>query len=254
MKTSAEKRLVRLSGLLLLSLLVVALAVQAAQAAQVAGTGTGSGTSWQLPTLAQVQQHHGDIAAAGSGTISTLQLPTSAQVQQHHGDVAAAGTASVTTARAGTQGRGGVNSAPITTARAGTQGRGGVNLAPLAPVSGAQPASSGISSTTIWIAAVAVVGALLIGFWALALPDRRRPRTAEACPGETTTLMQRPSAMLLRVALAVPMAYAGVGPRAPLDALGRSAGSVPGHSALVSHLGRPGDGTHPRLYASSSPT
>jgi hypothetical protein len=87
------------------------------------------------------------------------------------------------TALAGTQGRGGVNAAPLTLALAGTQGRGGVNAAPLTTVSGTQaaststqPASSGMSSTTAWIAAVAVVGALLIGSWALV--RRRRQRQA----------------------------------------------------------------------------
>jgi hypothetical protein len=87
------------------------------------------------------------------------------------------------TALAGTQGRGGVNAAPLTLALAGTQGRGGVNAAPLTLASGTQaastitqPTSSGISSTTAWIAAVAVVGALLIGSWALV--RRRRQRQA----------------------------------------------------------------------------
>ena len=64
MKTSEQTRLVRLSGLLLLSLLVVALAVQVAQAA-------GSSTNTlQLPTLEQVRQDHGDGAGAGAGTIT----------------------------------------------------------------------------------------------------------------------------------------------------------------------------------------
>ena len=76
MKTSAQLRLVRLSGLLLLSLLVVALAVSSAQAA-----GSGGNSSQQL-TLAQVLQRH----AAGATT----------------------GTAAFTSAQPGTQGRGGI--------------------------------------------------------------------------------------------------------------------------------------------------
>ena len=59
MHTSAQKRLVRFSGVLLLSLLVVALGVQAAQAAQGTGSGTSTFNTLQLPTLAQVQQHQG---------------------------------------------------------------------------------------------------------------------------------------------------------------------------------------------------
>jgi len=129
MKTSAQKRLVRLSGLLLLSLFVVALAVQAAQAARAQGSGTIN--TAQLPTLAQIQQHHG--VGASAGTVNTAQLPTLAQIRQHSG------------------------------------------------VGAAQPpASSGISSPTVWMAAVAVFGALLIGSWALVV---RRRRQSEAAPG-----------------------------------------------------------------------
>ena len=131
MKTSAQIRLARLSGLVLLSLLVVALAVQAAQAAQVQGSGSRTLTTAQLPTLAQIRQHNG--VGASAGTFSTAQLPTLAQIRQHNG------------------------------------------------VGAAQPpASSGISSATVWMAAVAVFGALLIGSWALAV---RRRRQSEAAPG-----------------------------------------------------------------------
>ena len=118
MKTSAQKRLARLSGLVVLSLLVVALAVQAAQAAQ-------------LPTAAQIRQHKG--VGASAGTLYAAQLPTAAQTRQHKG------------------------------------------------VGAAQPpASSGTSSPTVWMAAAAVFGALLIGSWALAV---RRRRQSEAAPG-----------------------------------------------------------------------
>jgi hypothetical protein len=139
MKTSVQKRFVRLSGLFLLSLLVVALAVQAAQAAQVQGTGAGSGTSTintvQLPTLAQIQQHQG--IGPYAPRVAAVQPLT--QLQRAHGGlVAGSGTSNA-----------------------------------------AQPAaSSGISSTTVWIAAVAVFGALLIGGWALA----RRRKQREAAP------------------------------------------------------------------------
>jgi hypothetical protein len=143
MKITLKRRLALLAGLLLLSLPVFAIGLQAAQA---------------LPT------------SAGTALAGT----------QGRGGVNAA---PLTLALAGTQGRGGVNAAPLTLALAGTQGRGGVNAAPLTLASGTQaaststqPASSGISSTTAWIAAVAVVGALLIGSWALV--RRRRQRQA----------------------------------------------------------------------------
>jgi hypothetical protein len=118
MKTSAQKRLARLSGLVVLSFLVVALVVQAAQAAQ-------------LPTAAQIRQHKG--VGASAGTLYAAQLPTAAQTRQHKG------------------------------------------------VGAAQPpASSGTSSPTVWMAAAAVFGALLIGSWALAV---RRRGQSEAAPG-----------------------------------------------------------------------
>ena len=66
-------------------------------------------------------------------------------------------------------------------APAGTQGRGGVNLAPAAPVTAAQPASSGISSTTLWIVAGAVAAALLIGLWALTARRRGRRKSSPGC-------------------------------------------------------------------------
>ena len=180
MKTSAQTRLVRLSGLLLCHCSWSCWPSRSRRPHS-CRHGVGTNTPEQLPTLAQVRQHHGDVAAAGSDTINDLQLPTLAQVRRHHGDVAAAGTASVSTARAGTQGRGGANLAPLTTAQAGTQGRGGVSLAPAAPVTGAQPASSGISSTTCWIIAGAVVAALLIGFWALTARRRKQRKASPGC-------------------------------------------------------------------------
>jgi hypothetical protein len=46
---------------------------------------------------------------------------------------------------------------------------------------GAQAASSGISSTTVWIASLAVLGALLLGAWALVRRRRRQPEEVPAC-------------------------------------------------------------------------
>jgi len=138
MKTSAQKRIARLSGLLLLSLLVVALAVPAAQAMRFSGTINTA----QRPTQAQLQSAHGgpsgSYVVSGSGTLNAAQRPTQAQFQRaHYG--------------------------PSVVSGGGT-------------LNAAQSASSGISSTTVWIAAVAVLGALLIGTWALT--RRRRQRNA----------------------------------------------------------------------------
>ncbi len=150
MKTSTQTRLVRLAGLLLLSLLVLTIAVQAAQAAYVQGTGAGSGTitTAQLPTLAQIHQHQGVGASAPRVAAALSPLAQ----HRHNGFVV-----------------------PNTVAGSGTSNT-------------AQPsASSGISSTTVWIAAVAVVGALLIGSWALARRRQQR-QTAEAAPGCESSL------------------------------------------------------------------
>jgi hypothetical protein len=135
MKTSAQKRLARLAGLLLLSLLVFATGIQAAQAAAVADSGAGSGT-------------------ASSTAPHQLQGLTAARAHQHDQGV--------------------VVSVAAVTATAGTQGRGGVALAPFTSASGAQPASSSTSSTTAWIAAGSAAAALIVGFAAWALIRRRR--------------------------------------------------------------------------------
>ena len=146
MKTSTQKRIAGLSGLLLLSLLVVALAVPAAQAMR-----NFSGTS--VPST-----------SAGSGTINTLQLPTLAQVRQHHGDGSSTSVAAVQRPTLAQLRRG-----PDRLYGPSVASGGGT-------VNAAQSASSGISSTTVWIAAVAVAGVLLIGAWALL--RRRRQRKA----------------------------------------------------------------------------
>lgn len=145
MKTTAQKRLARFAGLLLLSLLVVATGIQAAQAATINGTGAGSGT-------------------ASSTAPPQLQGLTAARAHQHDQGV--------------------VVSVIAVTAPAGTQGRGGVALAPFASTSGAQTASSSTSSTTAWIVGGAAA-VLIVGFAAWALIRRRRqpgePASATYC-------------------------------------------------------------------------
>jgi LPXTG-motif cell wall-anchored protein len=88
MKTSTQKRIARFSGLLLLALLAVALAVPAAQAMRDSSTGTGgspgSGTSQpaQVPTLALNQGVATSSAAqpVSTGTSSTAWIATGAAV------------------------------------------------------------------------------------------------------------------------------------------------------------------------------
>ena len=215
MKTSSQLRLVRLSGLLLLSLLVVALAVSSAQAAV-----SGSNSSQQL-TLAQILQRHGAGATTGTAAFTTAQAGTlgrggigplaaaQASTQGRGGiDLAAlapaqAGTqgrggvgplaaasadtqgrggidlAAFTPAQAGTQDRGGVNLALLTPAQAGTQGRGGIG--PLAPAFVAQPASASSLPSTTWIAIGSALAVLVVGLTAWMLIRRRRsPELASA--------------------------------------------------------------------------
>jgi len=156
MKTIVQKRLTRFAGLLVLSLLLVAVSVQAAQAMRVEGSGSGAvpqTTSSQLQGLTSSAQHQHDQGVAGS--VSLL------------------------------------------TPAAGTQGRGGVALAPSTPASGAQPASSGTSSTTAWIVAGTAAAVLLVGFAGWALIRRRRQ------PGElasVTFCAQHPEDSLCRAA------------------------------------------------------
>ena len=91
MRTSQHKRLVRLAGLMVLSLLVAVTGVQAAQA--------------------RLNEPSGPVAKTASS-----QLPSAAQVAQHKGTAASAPRVTAVTARAGTQGRGGVASVPYATA------------------------------------------------------------------------------------------------------------------------------------------
>ncbi len=163
MKTSAQLRLVRLSGLLLLSLLVVALAVSSAQAA-----GSGGNSSQQL-TLAQVLQRHTAGATTGTAAFAAAQAGT-----LERGGVT---LAVLTPARAGTQGRGGT--AAFAAAQAGTQGRGGIG--PLAQTAWRSPASTSSPSGTTWIAIGSAVAVLIVGLTAWVLIRRRRsPQLASA--------------------------------------------------------------------------
>ena len=173
MKTKSRTR-VGLVGLFVLAAVVLMTVAQAAQAASVYGTGTGPGVSFE-PT--QLQRAHGGFdvpySLVGSGAVNTLQLPTLAQVRQHQG---IAGTSASQVA-----------AAPLTQR---LKAHDGFDVPYAVAGSGTSdtaqaPGSSGISSATIWIVAVAVIGALLVGFWALA---SRRRRQREAAPGCESSL------------------------------------------------------------------
>jgi hypothetical protein len=187
MKTSTQKRIAGLSGLLLLSLLVVALAVPAAQAMRnfsgtsVPSTSAGSGTinTLQLPTLAKVRQHHGDVA---STSVAAVQRPIGWAWGYYYSDAGASRLLAIgaqpgyyPVAVSGTS-----NVAQLPTLAQLPRGSDRLYGPSVASgggtVTAAQSASSGISSTTVWIAAVAVAGVLLIGAWALL--RRRRQRKA----------------------------------------------------------------------------
>jgi hypothetical protein len=159
MKTSTLKWLACFSGLLLLSLLVVAPAVQAAQASRAQGTRTGTrntSAAVQQPTLSQVQQ----VLGAPPPRVPAAQRPTLAQVAQVLGHQI-----------------GGAPAPGVASAPAPRRGRGGGSFA---PATGAAPASSGTSATTVWIVAAAVAGVVLIGGWVF-LRRRRQRAAAPAC-------------------------------------------------------------------------
>ncbi len=141
MKTTAQTRLARLTGLVLLSLLVFAAGVQVAQAAPAAGTD-------------------------GRGGVVAVESTPTAGTDGRGGTLALA-----TTSTAGTQGRGGVL-VLANTPTAGTQGRGGIAAAP-----GALAASSGTSSTVAWILVGSALALLIIGLAAWASVRRRRQRS-----------------------------------------------------------------------------
>ena len=158
MKTTVHKRLARLAGLLVLSLLVAAIGIQAAQAATVSGTGAGS-------------------SAASLATPVQLQGLTAAQLHHYIGK---AQSMTVTTASAGTQGRGGVAVASI----APNQSQGSTTalprnfngrFQPAAHVLTAQAVSSGTTSTSAWIIAGSAAAVLLVGFAAWTLTRRQKP-------------------------------------------------------------------------------
>ena len=181
MRTSQHKRLVRLAGLMVLSLLVAVTGVQAAQARLNEPSGPVAKTaSSQLPSAAQVAQHKGIAASAQS--LSGPQLPSAAQVAQHKGTAASAQSLSgpqLPSAAQVAQHAGIAASAPrvtAVTARAGTQGRGGVASVPYATATGAAPVSSGRSSTTAWIVGGSAALIVVIGAWALI---RRRRQSGE---------------------------------------------------------------------------
>jgi hypothetical protein len=167
MKTTTQKRLALLAGLLLLSLLVFATGVQAAQAAA------------DVSPLAGTQGRGGlDLTAvAVASDVSPL-----AGTQGRGGlDLQGAGlSATGVSPLAGTQGRGGLDlrgtsqSATEVSPLAGTQGRGGLDLAAVAAASGVQPASSDTSSSTGWMFAGSAAVILFVGFLAWALIRRRR--------------------------------------------------------------------------------
>lgn len=149
MRTSTQKRIARLSGLLLLSLLVAALVVTAAQAMRdftgpsVSSTSAGSGASSAVQ--GQIGRAWGYYYSdAGSSKPGAAQRPTLAQLQWAH---------------------------DRSSGQYAVSGGGTVNAA--------QSATSGISST-VWIAVAAIAGVLLIGGWAL-LRRRRQREAVAAC-------------------------------------------------------------------------
>lgn len=160
MKTTSQTRLARLAGLVLLSMLVFAIGVQAAAAAVVAGSGAGSG-------------------AASFTSTTQLQGLTAANAALR--DQGVIGSVTAATAPAGTQGRGGVAVAAVTpsqpqglTAAQRHHYFGTGRFQPTSNVLAAQPASTGATSRSAWIAAGSAAAIVLIGFAAWALTRRRR--------------------------------------------------------------------------------
>jgi hypothetical protein len=138
MKLTANRRLARFAGLLTLSMLVLAIAVQAVQAGAVSGGGGGDGSVTSAPAGTQ---------GRGGATL--------APVNENPGIA-------------------GAPLAPAAAAQAGTPGRGGVNAPTAGSGSGTQAASSGVSSTEAWIIAGSVA-ALIAVVAAWALLRRRQP-------------------------------------------------------------------------------
>jgi hypothetical protein len=141
MNTSTQKRIARFSGLLLLALLAVALAVPAAHAMRDFSAGTG-----------------GSSPFAGSGTTNAQQLPV--QIEQIISRKDGSGPASS------------VASVPLAPATGTEAGR--MRLPASGTLAITQPTSSGTSSRTVWIAVGAAVAVLVIALGAWALLRRRR--------------------------------------------------------------------------------
>jgi hypothetical protein len=150
MNTSTQKRIARLSGLLMLALLVVALAAPAALAMRDFSTGTGGSSTF-----------------AGSGTTNAQQLPTPVQIEQIISRKDGSGPASS------------VASVRLTPATGTEAGR--MRLPAIGTQAVTQPTPSGTSSRTDWIVVGAALAVLVIalGAWAL-LRRRRQPSVPEA--------------------------------------------------------------------------
>ena len=165
MKTTAQRRLARFTGLVLLSLLVVATGVQVAQAAA-SSTTPAAGTQGRggVAVLATTPS----AGTQGRGGVAFEATTPSAGTQGRGGVAFLAATPSV-----GTQGRGGV-AAFANTPAAGTQGRGGI--AAVRGVTAAQPGLSGTPSNASWIIVGSALAVFMIALAAWALISRRRQR------------------------------------------------------------------------------
>ena len=199
MKSSTQKRIAWLSGPLLLSLLVVVLAVPIAQgsaAQRPIGWAWGyyysdAGASKLLAMGAQPGHYvafpvaqgstNAAPASAATGTSSAAQRPIGWAWGYYYSDAGASKLLAMGAQRGyySTVAAGGtVNIAQRPTLAQLQKAHDG----PYAPngvsgggaVSAAQSSSSGISSTAVWIAAAAVLGALLLGAWALVRRRRRQ--------------------------------------------------------------------------------
>jgi hypothetical protein len=144
MKTSTKTRLVRLAGLLLLSVLALTLIVPAAQARH----------------LSSARER---LAAAGSTTSSSTQHPVGWTWGYYYSDAGKARLLAL-----------------------GAQPGHYVAFPPNGAAGSAQAASSGVSSTTVWIVALAVLGAVfVVGAWLLT--RRRQHRAPPMCEAGTAS-------------------------------------------------------------------
>jgi hypothetical protein len=148
MKTTAQRRLARFTGLVLLSLLAVAVGVQVAQAAANSAT---PAAAWE-----------------GRGGITAIATTPSATWEGRGGITALAAAPAATW-----EGRGGITAFSDTPA-AGAGGRGG--MATVRGVTAAQPGLSGPPSTTTWIIVGSTIAVLAIGLATWTLITRRRQR------------------------------------------------------------------------------